>query len=183
MLPTSKVVKLHENQGRKLQRSTSLPAVLSNMSSHQTDESLDEGRSRESKEKARVTFSFDPQAASRFEWLREVEVTEPRYFAERKTRRMFLEKVRASQKQGRKLVGATSLPLPRNVGNQTAGSLNQGAISNQKSRGRVSSESEALRFEWLREVEVTEPKYFIERKNRRKFLEKVRISNGSPKMD
>ena len=172
MLPTSKVVKHHENQ---VQCSTSLPAVPSNMSSHQADESLGEGRG--SKEKARITFSFDPQAASRFEWLREVEVTEPRYFAERKTRRMFLEKVRASEKQ------ATSLPLPRNVGNHTEGSLDEGAISNHKPRQRVSSESEALRFEWLKEVEVTEPKYFIEKKNRRKFLEEVRISDASLKMD
>ena len=140
------------------------------MPSRQADENLD--KRPESKGKARVSFSYEPQAASRFEWLREVKVTEPKYFAERKTRRMFLEKVRASEIQGRtRLVGATSsLPLPRSVSDRTEGGLDERAISNQKRR--VSVESGALRYEWLKEVEVTEPKYFIERKNRRKFLEK-----------
>lgn len=171
----------------------------------QAEASLDQGTN--SHEIASKTVSFETQAP-RYEWLKEVEVTVPKYFLERKERRLFLEKVRASQarrsqsetgmtgpsfpepssvvkeqkrgKQAKTLHRATSLPLSSDMPSPHQGEkrLDQGINIHEKATKTVSFETQASRYEWLKEVEVAEPKYFLERKNRRMFLEKVRASQG-----
>ena len=42
----------------------------------------------------------------------------------------------------------------------------------------VNLEPQSVEYKWLKEVEVTLPKYFIQRKRRRMFLERVVASGG-----
>jgi len=91
----------HENQeekaekAKKVARTASLP-LPSNVASLQGEKRFEKGANN--LEKVSKTVSFDFQAP-RYEWLKEIEVPEPSYFVERKSRRMFLERVRALQAQ------------------------------------------------------------------------------------
>ena len=67
------------------------------------------------------------------------------------------------------LVRTTSLPLPSEA-------LEQGSTYKENSK-TVSLETPATEYRWLKEVEVAMPKYFVQRKMRRIFLEKV-IASG-----
>jgi len=96
-IATSALIR-HENQeekAKKVARAASLP-LPSNVASLQGEKRFEKGDA--SKEKVRKTVSLQYQAPT-YEWLKETEVFEPRYFVERKSRRMFLERVRASQAQ------------------------------------------------------------------------------------
>ena len=193
-----------EKQAKHLLRTTSL-SLFSDMNPHQK-EKLHLAQGAVSKETIRKTVSFDSQSP-RYEWLKEIEIPEPRYFLERKNRRLFLERARASQaqsqeeaatanlpspaksigvvqeihkKQARKLLRSTSLPLSCDVNPHQAekSHLDQGAVSKETIRKAVSFRSQAPKYDWLKEMEVSEPKYFIEKKNRRMFLERVRASQA-----
>ena len=194
-----------EKQAKHLLRTTSL-SLFSDMNPHQK-EKLHLGQGAVSKETIRKTVSFDSQSP-RYEWLKEIEIPEPRYFLERKNRRLFLQRVRASQaqsqveavkanlsspaksigvakqeihkKQARKLLRSTSLPLSSDVNPHQAEKslLDQGAVSKETIRKTVSFRSQAPKYDWLKEMEVSEPKYFIGKKNRRMFLERVRASQA-----
>ena len=195
----------HEKQAKNLLRTTSL-SLFSDMNPHQEEKPrLDQGAV--SKETIPKTDSFDSQSP-RYKWLKEIEIPEPRYFLERKNRRLFLERARASQaqsqeqaatanfpspaksigvvkqeihkKQARKLLRSTSLPLSSDVNPHQAekSHLDQGAVSKETIRKTVSFRSQAPKYDWLKEMEVSEPKYFIEKKNRRMFLERVRASQA-----
>ena len=94
-----------------------------------------------SEEEVSEKASFESQTWPEYKWLKEVEITVPKYFIQRKRRRMFLEGVTAS-----------------------TGDLGHAAIREGKASQTVFSESQTLQYKWLKEVEVTDPrKYFIQR--------------------
>ena len=200
-MPTSTAVRQENHEKTKiLVRATSLP-LPRNVASLQGGKSLEKGATN--LEKVSKTVSFECQAP-RYEWLKEIEVPEPSYFVERKNRRTFLENVRASQaqrkeesatadhpslaksigvvkqgkqeKQARKRLRSTSLPLSSNMAAKR--DVVQGAVSKETIQKTVYYEPQEPRYEWLKNMEVSETRYFVEKKNRRMFLERVRISQA-----
>jgi len=98
----------HEEKAKKVARAASLP-LSSNVASLQGEKRFEKGDV--SKEKVRKTVSLQYQAPT-YEWLKETEVSEPRYFVERKSRRMFLERVRVSQAQSQEEAVKADLSSP-----------------------------------------------------------------------
>ena len=134
------------------------------------------------KKKETKTVSFDlSQSQGRYEWLKEIELTEPTHLQElRKNSREFLEKVKArrralsdsadrpSESTKPAVLKSLSLPLRSNMHPKLK----------EKSFGKddiyeETTESQPSGYEWWKEVEVELPTYFLKRRKERMLVEKI----------
>ena len=140
------------------------------------------------KKKETKTVSFDlSQSQGRYEWLKEIELTEPTYLQElRKNSLEFLEKVKArrralsdsadrpSESTKPAVLKSFSSPLPNNMYPKLK----------EKSFGKdniyeETTESQPSGYEWWKEVEVELPTYFLKRRKERMLVEKVGGFHGN----
>ena len=140
------------------------------------------------KKKETKTVSFDLcQSQGRYEWLKEIELTEPTHLQElRKNSREFLEKVKArrralsdsadrpSESTKPAVLKSFSSPLPNNMYPKPK----------EKSFGKdniyeETTESQPSGYEWWKEVEVELPTYFLKRRKERMLVEKIGGFHGN----
>ena len=134
------------------------------------------------KGKKSKTVSFDlHQSQGRYEWLKEIEFSEPTHLQElRKNSREFLEKVKArrralsdsavrpSESTKPAVLQSFSSPLPNNMHlQQEEKSLGKDNIYEE------TTESQASGYEWWKEVEVELPTYFLKRRKERMLVETI----------
>ena len=134
------------------------------------------------KKKETKTVSFDlSQSQGRYEWLKEIELTEPTHLQQlRKNSLEFLEKVKArrralsdsadrpSESTKPAVLKSFSSPLPNNMYPKLK----------EKSFGKdniyeETTESQPSGYEWWKEVEVELPTYFLKRRKERMLVEKI----------
>ena len=134
----------------------------------------------------KVCFEL-PQSQGRYEWLKEVQVSEPTHLQElRRNSREFLEKVkvrrralsdsadRPSESTKPAVLKSFSPPLPNNMHlQQEEKSLGKDALH------KKTVESQPSGYEWWKEVEVELPTYFLKRRKERMLAEKVGWSRGN----
>ena len=140
------------------------------------------------KKKETKTVSFDlSQSQGRYEWLKEIELTEPTHLQQlRKNSLEFLEKVKArrralsdsadrpSESTKPAVLKSFSPPLPNNMHlQQEEKSLGKDAFH------KKTTESQPSGYEWWKEVEVELPTYFLKRRKERMLAEKVGWSRGN----
>ena len=138
------------------------------------------------KKSKKVCFEL-PQSQGRYEWLKEVQVSEPTHLQElRRNSREFLEKVKArrrassdsadrpSESTTPAVLKSFSPPLPNNMHlQQEEKSLGKDAFH------KKTVESQPSGYEWWKEVEVELPTYFLKRRKERMLAEKVGWSRGN----
>ena len=140
------------------------------------------------KKKETKTVSFDlSQSQGRYEWLKEIELTEPTHLQQlRKNSLEFLEKVKArrralsdsadrpSESTKPAVLKSFSSPLPNNMHPKLK----------EKSFGKdniceETTESQPSGYEWWKEVEVELPTYFLKRRKERMLVEKIGGFHGN----
>ena len=140
------------------------------------------------KKKETKTVSFDlSQSQGRYEWLKEIELTEPTHLQQlRKNSLEFLEKVKArrralsdsadrpSESTKTAVLKSFSSPLPNNMYPKLK----------EKSFGKdniyeETTESQPSGYEWWKEVEVELPTYFLKRRKERMLVEKIGGFHGN----
>ena len=140
------------------------------------------------KKKETKTVSFDlSQSQGRYEWLKEIELTEPTHLQQlRKNSLEFLEKVKArrralsdsadrpSESTKPAVLKSFSSPLPNTMYPKLK----------EKSFGKdniyeETTESQPSGYEWWKEVEVDLPTYFLKRRKERMLVEKIGGFHGN----
>ena len=140
------------------------------------------------KKKETKTVSFDlSQSQGRYEWLKEIELTEPTHLQQlRKNSLEFLEKVKArrralsdsadrpSESTKPAVLKSFSSPLPNNMYPK----LKEKRFGKDNIY-KETTESQPSGYEWWKEVEVELPTYFLKRRKERMLAEKVGWSRGN----
>ena len=140
------------------------------------------------KKKETKTVSFDlSQSQGRYEWLKEIELTEPTHLQQlRKNSLEFLEKVKArrralsdsadrpSESTKPAVLKGFSSPLPNNMYPKLK----------EKSFGKdniyeETTESQPSGYEWWKEVDVELPTYFLKRRKERMLVDKIGGFHGN----